>query len=91
MYLRRHRRTIKNITYENWTLVESRRTANGPRQHTVANLGKLPGLDEQVQVSWESIDDLLEGRPSTTQLRLGNAAQPATPQWREVDVEGLRI
>jgi transposase len=91
MYLRRHRRTIKNITYENWTLVESRRTANGPRQHTVANLGKLPGLDEQVQVGWESIDDLLEGRPSTTQLRLGNAAQPATPQWREVDVEGLRI
>jgi transposase len=91
MYLRRHRRTIKNITYENWTLVESRRTANGPRQHTVANLGKLPGLDEQVQVGWESIDDLLEGRSSTTQLRLGNAAQPATPQWREVDVEGLRI
>jgi len=91
MYLRRHRRTIKNITYENWTLVESRRTANGPRQHTVANLGKLPGLDEQVQVGWESIDDLLEGRPSTTQLRLGNPTQPATPQWRQVDVEGLRI
>lgn len=91
MYLRRHRRTIKNITYENWTLVESRRTANGPRQHTVANLGKLPGLDEQVQAGWDSIDDLLEGRRSTTQLRLDSQAQRATPQWREVDVAGLRV
>lgn len=91
MYLRRHRRTIKNITYENWTLVESRRTANGPRQHTVANLGKLPGLDEQVQAGWESIDDLLEGRRSTTQLRLDSQAQRATPQWREVDVAGLQV
>jgi transposase len=91
MYLRRHRRTIKNITYENWTLVESRRTASGPRQHTVANLGKLPGLDEQVQVGWESLDDLLEGRASTTQLHLGSQARSATPQWREVDVAGLGI
>lgn len=91
MYLRRHRRTIKNITYENWTLVESRRTANGPRQHTVAHLGKLPGLDEQVQAGWESIDDLLEGRRSTTQLRLDSQTQRATPQWREVDVAGLRV
>ncbi len=91
MYLRRHRRTIKNITYENWTLVESRRTANGPRQHTVAHLGKLPGLDEQVQAGWESIDDLLEGRRSTTQLQLDSQTQRATPQWREVDAAGLRV
>ena len=61
MYLRRHRRTAQGQTYEYWTLVESRRTANGPRQHTVATLGKLPGLDWQVQAGWESLDDLLEG------------------------------
>jgi transposase len=91
MYLRRHRRTINQITYEYWTLVESRRTANGPRQHTVATLGKLPGLDEQVQAGWESIDDLLDGRSPTTQLRLGAQAQPATAQWREVDLAGLRV
>jgi hypothetical protein len=56
MYLRRHRRTTAGQTYEYWTLVESRRTANGPRQHTVATLGKLPGLDRQVEPGWESLD-----------------------------------
>ena len=41
------------------TLVESRRTASGPRRHTVATLGKLPGLDEQVHASLEALEDLL--------------------------------
>ena len=88
MYLRRHRRTVNAITYEYWTLVESRRTASGPRQHTVATLGKLPGLDGQVYASWEAIDDLLEGRTAGVQLELGQEAEAAAPLWREVDVRG---
>jgi hypothetical protein len=80
MYLRRHRRTVKGATYEYWTLVESRRTANGPRQHTVATLGKLPGVEEEVQAGWDSLDDLLEGRQPNTQLQLGGPAQPPAPQ-----------
>jgi transposase len=91
MYLRRHRRTVKGATYEYWTLVESRRTAKGPRQHTVATLGKLPGLEEEVQAGWESIDDLLEGRQPNTQLQLGGQVQASTPRWCEVDVAGLRV
>jgi transposase len=91
MYLRRHRRTVKATTYEYWTLVESRRTASGPRQHTVATLGKLPGLDGQVYASWEAIDDLLEGRTAGEQLELGKEAQAAPPLWREVDVRGVRV
>jgi hypothetical protein len=93
MYLRRHRRTGNDTTYEYWTLVESRRTASGPRQHTVATLGKLPGLDEAVHAGWDSIDDLLEGRSPATQLELSAKPQPTTtapPLWREVDVRGVR-
>src|SRR5437667_4222788 len=70
MYLRRHRRQVGSETYEYWTLVESRRTASGPRQHTVANLGKLPGLDATVRAGWESIDELLEGKAAPKQLPL---------------------
>ena len=91
MYLRRHRRTVNGSTYEYWTLVESRRTASGPRQHTVATLGKLPGLDEQVYASWDSIDALLEGRSPARQLELDGPAPSAPPLWREVDVHGVRV
>ena len=91
MYLRRHRRTAQGQTYEYWTLVESRRTANGPRQHTVATLGKLPGLDQPVQAGWESLDDLLAGCPAARQLELGEPAPLSRPEWREVDVRGVRV
>jgi transposase len=91
MYLRRHRRADKGTTYEYWTLVESRRTASGPRQHTVATLGKLPGLDPKVHAGWEAIDDLLTGDISAKQLALTGEAQPAPPLWREVDVCGVRV
>lgn len=91
MYLRRHRRTVGGETYEYWTLVESRRTANGPRQHTVATLGKLPGLDRKLNAGWESIDELLEGRPPAQQLSLSGEAQAGEPLWREVNVRGVRV
>jgi len=91
MYLRRHRRTVKGASYEYWTLVESHRTASGPRQHTVATLGKLPGLDEQVRAGWESLDDLLEGRTPARQLQLSGDAQGEGPSWQQVDVRGVRV
>jgi len=91
MYLRRHRRTINDTTYEYWTLVESHRTASGPRQHTVATLGKLPGLDEQVYAGWDSLEDLLEGRTPARQLELAKQNQPAASLWREANVRGVRV
>jgi len=91
MYLRRHRRTVNATTYEYWTLVESRRTASGPRQHTVATLGKLPGLDGQVHAGWEALDELLAGRRPSQQLELGEEAPAAVPLWQEVDVRGVRV
>jgi len=91
MYLRRHRRTVDGSSYEYWTLVESRRTASGPRQHTVASLGKLPGLDEQVYAGWEAIDELLSGRPPARQLEFNRETPATAPQWREVEVRGVRV
>jgi len=92
VYLRRNRRTVEGETYECWTVVESRRTARGPRQHIVATLGKLPGLDEGVQRGWSALDALLEGREPATQLPLpGVAPAAAAPCWREVEVRGTRV
>lgn len=96
VYLRRNRRTVDGETYECWTLVESRRTARGPRQHTIATLGKLPGLDHSVQRGWEDIEALLEGRtPSPRQGELPGFASAApgavAPCWRQVDVRGTRV
>src|SRR5437667_7843432 len=96
MYLRRHRRKVGCETYEYWTLVESRRTASGPRQHTVATLGKLPGLEADVRAGWESIDELLEGNVAPKQLQLSVSApqeEPAEakPVWREGDVRAVRV
>lgn len=93
VYLRRNRRTVAGQTYECWTLVESVRTARGPRQHTVATLGKLPGLDPAMQRGWEDIGALLEGRTSApTQLPLPGASSAAVaPCWREVDVHAMRV
>ena len=98
VYLRRNRRTVDGQTYEHWTLVESRRTARGPRQHTITTLGKLPGLDAQVRRGWEEIEALLEGRPppprqlSWAVLDDGGAGtESAGPCWREVDVHAVRV
>lgn len=96
MYLRRNRSRVRGETYEYWTLVESVRTAHGPRQHTVATLGKLPGLDESCRTGWEQIEQLLEGTPRATQLPLGAGAAPAgsavpLPEWRAVNVRAVRV
>lgn len=91
MYLRRHRRTVDDTTCEYWTLVASRRTASGPRQHTIATLGKLPGLDAQVQAGWDTMEYLLEGRTPARQLELTGSGPELEPLWREVNLRGVRV
>src|SRR3972149_6509824 len=93
MYLRRNRRMADGHAYEYWTLVESVRTARGPRHPTVASWGKLPGRDPDVQCGWADINALLAGEPAPgAQMPLPGvmpAAEPAAPCWREVDVRGV--
>jgi hypothetical protein len=40
MYLRRHDKNVNGEDYGYWSLVESVRTARGPRQRIVATIGK---------------------------------------------------
>ena len=74
MFLKRNRRRKDGQTYEYWSLVQTVRTAKGPRHRTVCNLGKLPGLDQQHRYGWEDLIDLLEGtEPPPKQQVLGTA------------------
>jgi len=88
MYLKRSRRRKKGEIYESWSLVESVRTSRGPRQRTVATLGKLPGLDEETRVGWEHIGDILDGKARTRDFL---NAPPDPPEWATVDLKGLRV
>jgi hypothetical protein len=93
MFLRRHRKHIAGETYEYWTLCESVRTAAGPRQKVVANLGKLTGEEPRAEAGWDQLEALLDGRPAARQLELGQVPAPApeAPRWELVDVRGLRV
>jgi transposase len=91
MFLRRNRRIKQGETYEYWTLVESVRTARGPRQRVVATLGKLPGLDEDERAGWEEITRLLDGRPSDRLQRDFFEHETPSPQWAQVNLAGVRV
>jgi transposase len=88
MYLRRNHRKRGDETYEYWTLVESVRTQEGPRQRIVATLGKLPGQDAEVRVGWEHIGELLDGRLHQSDLL---SAEPEPPAWATVDTSRARV
>lgn len=95
MFLRRNRRSLRGETYEYWTLCRTVRTAVGPRQEVVANLGKEPGIEADSAHRWEDVADLLEGRaPAPRQTafdQLTQAPEPPRPQWVQVDLRGVRV
>ena len=94
-FLRLKRRRKGNETYEYWTVVESFRTARGPRQRTLAVLGKAPGLDAEERVGWEDIAAQLSGRaPRPAAGRAGGLFDPPgleAPEWAEVDLGRVRV
>jgi len=89
MYLRRHDRKKGGCEYESWTLVESVRTARGPRQRIVATLGKLPGMEKQERVGWEQIARILDGKPRE-QGSLFEKEQEI-PVWAEVNLKRVSV
>jgi transposase len=91
MFLRRNRKKHKGEDYDYWTLVESVRTSRGPRQRTVATLGKLPGLDDEVRVGWERIGDILEGAEFKARAADFLNAPPDPPEWASVNLKGVRV
>jgi transposase len=89
MYLKRSRRRKAGEDYESWALVESMRTARGPRQRTVATLGKLPGLDREERVGWEEVGRILDGKPRQHPDLFNPCPDP--PVWATVDLSRARV
>lgn len=97
MFLRRHRKVVDGESYEYWSLGESVRTAQGPRQRIVATLGKLEEVAGETEAGWEELEALLDGRPRPArQMAFAELGQPAgaaaaAPRWEQVDVRGVRV
>lgn len=82
MYVRRCYRAKNGKRHAYWALVESYRTARGPRQRVVAYLGELDecgrmGVQQAVQPA------------SPLQAHLFQ--KPRSPEWVEVDIHGVRV
>jgi len=88
MYLRRHAKRVAGEDYGYWSLVESVRTARGPRQRIVATIGKLPGLDKEERIGWEEIRRILEGKPAQPSL-FGKYEEP--PSWATVNINRVSV
>lgn len=89
MFLRRNRKRKGGVDYECWTLVESVRTARGPRQRVVATIGKLPGLDREERVGWDEIGRLLSGKPRVSPGLFDQPEDP--PAWATVNLSGVSV
>jgi len=82
MYVRRCYRTKNGKRHAYWALVESYRTARGPRQRVVAYLGELDaygrvGVQQAAQPASPSQGHLFQ--------------PPTSPEWVEVDIRGVRV
>ena len=82
MYLRRCYRCKDGKRHAYWALVESYRTARGPRQRVVAYLGEL---DEQGRLGVRRVAE-----PEVAQ-QADLFAQPSGAEWVEVDLGGVRV
>ena len=82
MYLRRCHRQKDGKRHAYWALVESYRTARGPRQRVVAYLGEL---DEQGRLGVERVAQ--PDRAPQAHLFDWEASQ----EWVEVDLRGVRV
>jgi transposase len=89
MYLRRHSKNVDGEDYGYWSLVESVRTARGPRQRIVATIGKLPGLDKEERIGWEEISRILTGKPRHQDSLLKKTEEP--PSWATVDINRVSV
>ena len=89
MYLRRRCRIKGGVQYESWALVESVRTARGPRQRTVVTVGKLPGLDAEEKIGWEEIGRVLEGKPAPAGSLFEQKHD--IPSWATVNLKGIQV
>ena len=67
MFLRRHRRTKDGKPHNYWSLVETARTPDGPRQRRLCYLGEL---NELVQARWLKTIEVFNAQGESRQLKL---------------------
>ena len=87
MFIRPCYRKIKGKRQAYWALVESYRTERGPRQRTIAWLGRLKqseraGIKRAAECKKES---------PYTQLQLFDHEDKPQPEWVEVDAANVRV
>ena len=82
MYVRPCYRRNNGKRHAYWALVESYRTAKGPRQRVVSYLGEL---DEQGRLG---VQEAASGQSGGRQRRLFDDVQP---RWVPVDINGIRV
>jgi transposase len=80
MYLRRCYRKKQNRRHAYWALVESYRTARGPRQRVVAYLGEM---DEAGRIGVQQA-----AQPTVEQPGLFETVEP---EWVDVDLKRVRV
>jgi transposase len=95
MFIRQCTRRIKGKRQAYWALVESYRTARGPRQRVVAWLGKL---DEAGRLGVQQAAQSAEGESAAlgdASIRQGvlfeDESQSPAPRWVEVNTARVRV
>ena len=101
MFIRQCYRTKNGKRHAYWALVESHRTATGPRQRVVAWLGKLDeagrlGVQQAADVARKSIEPVSAAermQPLGRQMRFefDDDVAAAEPRWVEVNAGGVRV
>jgi transposase len=91
MFLRAHERTKDGKAHRYWSLVETVRTADGPRQRTVCYLGELNG---SAQGRWLKTIEVFNEQGESRQLKLFPADVPPPeddPQVARVRIDRVRV
>lgn len=90
MFLRPNRRSKDGKEHTYWSLVETTRTADGPRQRTVCYLGEL---NSSAQAQWLRTVEVFNEQGETTQLKLfpAEAAVEDAPDVARVLVKKVRL
>ena len=90
MFLREHQRLKDGKEHGYWSLVETIRTADGPRQRTLCYLGELNG---SAHARWQKTVEVFNEQGETTQLKLFPSETEASdePNVARVLVKKIRV
>jgi transposase len=90
MFLRQHGRIKDGKQHSYWSLVETVRTADGPRQRTLCYLGEL---NSSAHARWQKTVEVFNEHGESTQLKLfpSEAEAPDDPNVARVLVKKVRV